>query len=189
MNLFKILKWSASAIGLAVLKAGLGSRISWPRAGKPIYIGRGARIRVAEGGRLEIGAALYLSENCLIQMNPGARASFGKEVFMNANSRVVAAESVHVGDHGMFRPNVCVYDHDHVFGENGVSNDLVTSPVEIDECCWMDANTLVTRGTKIADHVCVGGDCHSIPRGGRHLRRSSSETHRLPCHTRQVREQ
>lgn len=157
MNLFKMVKWSMSAVRLAALKARLGSRVSWPHSGKPVYIGRGARIRVAEGGRLEVGAGLYLSENCLVQVNPGSRAALGEGVFMNANARIVAAESVRVGDHVMLGPNVCVYDHDHAFGEDGVSGDLVTSPVEIGERCWIGANSLVTRGARIADRICVGG--------------------------------
>ena len=151
MNLSKMFKWSAGYARLAVLKIGLGSKVSWPRGGKPIYVGRGARIRVAGGGRLEVGAGLYLSENCLVQVNPGARAVLGEGVFMNANARIVVAESVRVGDHVMIGPNACVYDHDHVFGENGVSGDLVTSPVVIGEHCWIGANSLVTRGAQIAD--------------------------------------
>ena len=157
MNLSKMIKWTASAVRLTALKAGLGPKVSWPRGGKPVYIGRGARIRVAEGGRLDVGAGLYLSENCLVQVNPGARAVLGEGVFMNANARIVAAESVRVGDHTMLGPNVCVYDHDHAFGKDGVSGVLVTSPVEIGERCWMGANSLVTRGARIADRVCVGG--------------------------------
>lgn len=157
MSLSKMLKWSASAVRLAALKVGLGSKVSWPRRGKPVYIGRGARICVAEGGRLKVGVGLYLSENCLVQVNPGAGASLGECVFMNANARIVAAESVRVGNHAMLGPNVCVYDHDHAFGESGVSGDLVTSPVEIGERCWIGANSLVTRGVSIADRICVGG--------------------------------
>ncbi len=162
MNLSKILKWSASTIRLAVLKAGLGSRVSWPHRGKPVYIGRGARLRVAEGGSLEVGAGLYLSENCLVQVNHDAQATLGEGVFMNANARIVAAESVHIGDQTMFGPNACVYDHDHAFGESGVSGDLITSPVEIGERCWIGANSVMTRGTKIVDHVCVGGGQSSL---------------------------
>lgn len=156
MNLSKILKWTASVVRLAALKAGLGPRVSWPRGGKPVYIGRGARIRVAEGGRLQIGAGLYLSENCLVQVNAGARVALGEGVFLNANARVVAAESLRVGNHTMLGPNACVYDHDHAFGKDGVLSDLTTSPVMIGERCWIGANSLVTRGASIADRICVG---------------------------------
>ena len=170
MSFSKLLKWSASAVRLAALKVGLGPRVSWPRGGKPVYIGRGARVRVAKGGRLELGQGLYLSENSLVQVNSGARASLGENVFMNANARMVAAESVRVGGHTMLGLNVCVYDHDHVFGEEGVSGDLVFSPVEIGERCWIGANSLVTRGVRIADRACVGGvGRHAFARGGGRL--------------------
>lgn len=183
MNLSKMLKWSASAVRLAALKTGLGLRVSWPRGGKPVYIGRGARIRVAGGGRLDVGAGLYLSENCLVQVNPGARVILGDGVFMNANARVVAAESVRVGDRAMLGPNACVYDHDHAFGEGGVSGDLVASPVEVGERCWIGANSLVTRGVRIADRICVGGGGgrHALPGGAWRLRRRSREARQAPC--------
>lgn len=157
MTFSKFLKWSASFVRLMVLKIGLGSNVSWPHGGKPVYIGRGARIRVADGGRLRIGQGLYLSENCLIQVNPEAEVSLGEHVFMNANSRVVSAKSVEVGDNSMFGPNVCVYDHDHVIGCNGVSAELVCDPVSIGSSCWIGANSVVTKGVVVASKIAIGG--------------------------------
>lgn len=180
MNLSKMLKWSASAVQLAALKAGLGPRVSWPRIGKPVYIGRGARIRVAEGGSLDVGSGLHLSKSCLVQVNPVARAVLGEGVFMNESARIVAAESVRVGGRAMLGPNICVYDHDHAFGENEVSGDLVSSPVEIGERCWIGANSLVTRGARIADRICVGGGRHALPCGAGRLRRLSREARQAP---------
>lgn len=185
MNFSKFLKWSASAIRLTVLKIGLGSKISWPHGGKPVYVGRGARIRVADGGHLKVGQGLYLSENCLIQVNPEAEASFGECVFMNANSRVIAAKSVEVGDGSMFGPNACVYDHDHVIGRNGVTANLVSAPVAIGAHCWIGANSIVTKGVTVASAIAIGGGCrHAITYGGGHLRRSSRKTHQSLCCTR-----
>lgn len=177
MNPSKILKWSASAARLAMLKTGLGLRVSWPHGGKPVYMGRRARIRVVECGRLDAGAGLYLNENCLVQVNPGVRVVLDEGVYMNANARVVAAESVCVGDHTMLGPNVYVYDHDHAFGEDGVSSDLVTAPVEIGERCWVGANSLITRGVRIADRICVGGGRHVLTCGAGRLRWNSRQAH------------
>ena len=136
-------------------------------------------VRVAEGGRLEVSAVLHLSENYLVQVNPGAKVSLGEGVFKNANARIVAAWSVRVGGCAMLGSNTCVYDHD--FGEGGVSGNLVTSPVEIGEHCWMGANSLITRGARIADRICVGGSRRALPRGGGRLCRRSCVARQVLC--------
>lgn len=171
MSFSRILKWTAGAVRLAALKAGLVPRVSRPCGGKPVYIGRGTRIRVAEGGRFDAGAGLYLSENRLVQMNAAAYVSFGEWVFKNANAGVTAAESVSMDDHTMLGPNACVCDHDHVFGEGIVSGGLVTSLVKIGERFWIGANSLVTRSVRTANRICVGSGRHALPNEDGRLRR------------------
>ena len=172
MNLSKLLKWGASFVRLAILKVVLGDRVSWPRGGKPVYVGRGARIRVAEGGHFDVGCGTYLSENCLVQVNRGAAASVGDFVFMNASSRIVVAEHLEVGDGAMLGPNVCVYDHDHVVGPEGVTSELASAPVTIGSRAWVGANSVVTKGVALAPRVVVGGVCrHPLARGAGRLRR------------------
>ena len=57
----------------------------------------------------------------------------------------------------MLGPNVCVFDHDHVFDGEGVHREIVSSPISIGERCWLGANVLVTKGVSISDNICVGG--------------------------------
>lgn len=157
MSPAKILKWLASFLRVLAFRIRLGSRVSWPKGGKPVYIGRNARIRVEKGAHLTIGSGFYLSENALVQVNPEAQVKIGTHVFMNANARIVAAESVEIGDGVMLGPNVCVYDHDHVFDSKGVHAQLVTTPIAIGSRCWIGANALVTRGCSIVAKTLVGG--------------------------------
>ena len=75
--------------------------------------------------------------------------------------RLVAAEHVELGAHTMLGPNVCVFDHDHVFDAEGVHGQIVSAPIAIGERCWLGAHALVTKGVIVADRICVGGGASS----------------------------
>lgn len=157
MQIGKLFKWSASAARVAVAKMRLGRRLQLPHGGKPVYLGRGARLVVAEGGVLELGRGVYIDECCRLQVSTGAHMSLGEGCYLNTNCRVVAVEDVRIGDRTMFGPNVCVFDHDHVFDADGVHGELVSASISIGLRCWLGANALVTKGVAIADRICVGG--------------------------------
>lgn len=153
----KAAKWLVSGIRLILTKIKLGRRLELPKSGKPLYMGRGARICVAENARVVLGPGVYLSDNVLLQANKGAELVLGERVFLNSNARIVSEKLITIGDHTLLGPNVCIFDHDHVFDLEGVHPDLVTAPVAIGSHCWLGANVLVTRGVQIADRILLGG--------------------------------
>lgn len=161
MQIGKLLKWSASAVRVAGSKIRLGRRLVLPHGGKPVYLGRGARLAVAEGGVMELGRGVYVDDRCRLQVSAGARMALGEGCYLNTNCRMVAAEDIAVAGHTMFGPNVCVYDHDHVFDAEGVHGELVSAPIRIGQRCWIGANSLVTKGVSVADRICVGGGSSS----------------------------
>ena len=162
----KVIKWTASAARVAAAKARLGRRLRLPHGGKPVFLGRGVRLVVADGGVMELGRGAYIDDRCRLQVSPGAHMTLGEGCFLNTNCRVVAAECISVGARTMFGPNVCVFDHDHVFDAEGVHGDLASAQISIGERCWLGANVLVTKGVAIADRICVGGGRrHAFPGG------------------------
>lgn len=152
----KLMKWGISVLRVVACRIANGGRLK-VAPGRPLYLGKNARIRVAKGAVCEVGPGVYLSRGCLLQVNEGARLSIGPRVFLNENVRVVAQERVEIGPGTLFGPNVCVYDHDHIFDTDGVHADLSSAPAFIGERCWIGANVLVTSGVSIADRICVGG--------------------------------
>lgn len=126
----KSAKWAAGMLRAAGARAGSKGRVEVAK-GKPLYLGKGARLSVSEGATCRIGSGVYLSPGCVVEVLPGASLSLGDGVYMNDGCRVVAAESIEVGPDTIFGPDVKVYDHDHVFDKGGVHAELVTSPVSI----------------------------------------------------------
>ena len=152
----KLIKWGISALRVAACRIANGGRLKIA-PGRPLYLGKGVRIRVAKGAVCEVGSGVYLSRGCLLQVNEGARLSIGPRAFFNENVRVIAQERVEIGSGTLFGPNVCVYDHDHIFDTDGVHAGLRSAPTSIGERCWIGANALVTRGVSVAGRICVGG--------------------------------
>lgn len=152
----KLVKWGISAVRVAACKIANGGRLKIA-PGRPLYLGKSARIRVAKGAVCEVGPGVYLSRGCLLQVNEGARLSIGSRVFLNESVRIVAQERVEIGPGTLFGPNACVYDHDHIFDTDGVHAELRSAPTSIGGRCWIGANTLVTRGASVACRICVGG--------------------------------
>lgn len=165
MLLEKLIKWGTSSLRVAAAKLRLGSRLRLHRGGKPVYLGHGVRLMVQPGGCMELGAGAYIDDRSRLQVNSGATMRVGDYVYMNTNVCVVAAECIEIGSHTMVGPNVCIYDHDHVFDTDGVHSELKTAPVHIGERCWLGSNAIVTSGVTIGNRILAGGGCvitHSL---------------------------
>ena len=74
--------------------------------------------------------------------------------------RVISHKGITIGDNTLIAPNVQIYDHDHMFGENGVCRrEFKTSEVKIGKDCWIAINNVILRGTEIGDKCVIGAGC------------------------------
>lgn len=94
-----------------------------------------AKIRVIDGGTLEIG------ENC----------------FINCGSYITVMGSTKIGNNCMFGPNVMVFDHDHDYKtEGGITAGKTTiGEIEIGNNVWIGAGSIILRGAKIEDNCVI----------------------------------
>ena len=163
MQVAKLLKWSASTARVAGAKIRLGLRQHLPCGGKPVYLGHGARLDVAPNGVMELGRGTYVDDCCRLQVSARAHMTIGEGCYLNTNCRLGAAEDVRLGARTMLGPNVCVFDHGHVFDAGRVHGAVASAPVTIGERCWPGANALVAKGVSTADRICVGGSSSRAP--------------------------
>ena len=126
--------------------------------GKPLYLGKGARVRLGKGATCSIGSGVYLSPRCVIDVADGARLVIEDGVYMNEACRVTVVDDVRIGADTLFGPNVQIYDHDHKFNCWGVRSELNSKPSRIGKNCWLCANVVVTRGCSIADRSLVSAN-------------------------------
>ena len=107
------------------------------------------------GGKVSLGDRVYADRYCVI-VAVGGNLTIGEHTFINSNCTIVSHENIDIGSDCMFGPNVCIYDHDHQYGYEGISGDYKTSQVTIGDNCWIGANTVILRGTHIGDNSVIG---------------------------------
>ena len=108
----------------------------------------------------------------------GGNISIGNNVSFNRNDIIVCHNNISIGDNCIFGPNILIYDHDHKFNFNEIFRDTYnTSPIIIENNCWIGSNVVILRGTHVGEGSIIGastvlqGDIppHSIVKSSREL--------------------
>jgi len=80
----------------------------------------------------------------------------GSRVCFNRNCIVACRHRIKIGDRCLFGPNVCVYDHDHVYTADGVlPQEFKCSEIVIEEGCWIGAGAIILRGVHIGKNSVI----------------------------------
>ena len=87
----------------------------------------------------------------------------GTNVFVNSFSRIVAHESIEIGDNVVIAAGVSILDHDHrTHVENGalvVENlEFTSEPIRIGSNVWLGDKVTVLKGVTIGDNVIVAAN-------------------------------
>ncbi len=116
----------------------------------------GTEIIIKEDGSLYIGNQVRTQRHVTFGV-VGGKMTIGDYVSFNRNNIIVCHEEIQIGNHCAFGPNVVIYDHDHKFGPIGIAtNDFNTSPIIIEDNCWIGANTIILRGAHIGEGCVIG---------------------------------
>ena len=83
----------------------------------------------------------------------------GNGVFINQNTVIAAHKKISIGEGTTIGPNVCIYDHDHRFGAQGIMPGYKEADVTIGNNVWIGANVVILRGTVIEDGCVIGAGC------------------------------
>lgn len=112
------------------------------------------------GSKVHIGKGVRVHSGTKIKVRSGAELKIGANTKINYDCIIACHESVSIGAGTELGPAVFLYDHDHDYsaGLNADSGQerFQTSPIEIGRNCWIGANTVILRGTKIGDYCVVG---------------------------------
>ncbi len=120
------------------------------------YIKPGTEIIVKSKGKLIIGRWVQTNKRVTFTAI-GGELSIGKNTTFNRNDIIISRDKITIGDNCSFGPNVCVYDHDHKFDKQGTKNrGYNTSPVIIEDNCWIGANVVILRGTHVGKGCVIG---------------------------------
>jgi acetyltransferase-like isoleucine patch superfamily enzyme len=142
-----------SILKLLSLKARYGKRLKLKKIRQnisydtEISVGRDALLSLAD---------IYTGTNVHLVCEYG-ELDMGVGVMFNRNCIVVCRQKIKIGNGCLFGPNVCIFDHDHEFGINGVSlKKFVCSDIIIEDGCWIGTGVTILRGTHIGKNTIIG---------------------------------
>ena len=105
------------------------------------FAGRGAKLKVNDGGKISIGRSIYLSDGSIL----GA----------HLNGHLL------IGNNNLFAQNVVIVDHNHSYDNPTVpicKQGYKTKKVSIGSNCWICANTVICAGTCIGDNIIISAN-------------------------------
>lgn len=119
------------------------------------------KIVIDTGSKIYIGKGALIESYSKISASGGGVLILGRMVGINRKSMIMCHDYISIGDNTIMGPDVCIYDHDHVFNSlEGVKrNEYISSPVTIGKNCWIGAGTIILRGTTIGDNCLIAAGC------------------------------
>lgn len=151
LNIKRVLSVSQDLLRNLLLKIGRGKCLTIHLLS---HIGKSNVIRVRNGGQMVLGR-IYTGMGAVLSC-PGGIMNIDDGVYFNGHVYVVARGEIKIGRGCLIGPNVCIVDHDHRFGSEGVGSDYRVGSVHIGAHCWIGANVVILRNTKIGDGCVIG---------------------------------
>lgn len=102
--------------------------------GKKVRVHSGSKIKVRKNASLILEQGVKINYNCIIACH--------KEIVVGAGTQ--------------FGPSVYLYDHDHDYRAGLDEDKYLETSITIGKNCWIGANTVILRGTKLGDNCVVG---------------------------------
>ena len=129
-----------------------GNRIksSWK-----LLVSPNADIYITNGGRIDLGSLCNVEKNTQLR-STGGHISIGNKVYINRTCNIVSHMSITIEDGVTIGPNVCIYDHDHNYKNDGeVHADYISKSILIGKGTWIGANCVITKGVKIGTNCVI----------------------------------
>ena len=126
---------------------------------------------------VSIGRRVTLcSQFILADLSPGSHSDGAAKIIIGDDCTILyrfqcnAAVSVRIGDNVLIASNVFITDSDHVLRPGGPpitrSNELYSSPVVIENNCWIGQNAVILKGVVVGHDSIIGASSvvtHSVP--------------------------
>lgn len=141
---------------MAVLKLFHGSRLNTSMIER---FSPNVVFEMNQGAKVTLGKKVRVHSGTKIKVRKNAELTIGKNAKINYNCIIACQDKISIGAGTEFGPSVYLYDHDHDYRAGLKENKFLSSPIEIGENCWIGANTVILRGTKLGANCVVGAGC------------------------------
>lgn len=120
-------------------------------------IGKRCGIFIFKHGRITCTGRMILDDQ--VQLHARGLILLGDRFCVNQYSRIVAHESIRIGDNVTIGQSVTILDHDHHFEKRDGKLELdgyTTAPVRLGSNIWIGDKCTILKGVTIGDNVVIG---------------------------------
>lgn len=117
----------------------------------PIRVDTDVVLTYRKNGKIQLGKHVSINFNTHLGVTENAVLTIDDKTGIGDNNVIIARERITIGNNVMIGPNVCIYDHDHVFREAGIMRELGyhTAPITIEDNVWIGAGCIILKGVTI----------------------------------------
>lgn len=145
-------------VRLLIIRLLMGKKIETTDKIQKYNLSCDTRLRINGNGKITMGA--FSTEMNVHLSAQGGVIRIDSGCAINRNCIIVAKNRIEIGKNTIIAPNVCIYDHDHVFNESGpVPGEYRETPIHIGRNVWIGTGVIILRGTTIGDHSIIGAGC------------------------------
>ena len=122
-------------------------------------IGKRCGVHILGKGKIICKERIILDDDSVLFTK--GKLKIGKRFSMNRYSRIVAHESIEIGDNVTIAQMVSILDHDHQYKMNEQQLQLdgfKTAPIKIGNNIWIGDKCTILKGVTIGDNVVVGAN-------------------------------
>lgn len=137
-----------------------------------LYFYKKCKCNIGNNVKIDYNTTIVVCNNSILEI--------GDNVGIGPNNRIITRKKISIGNNTILGPNVLVYDHDHVFDKDtGVKkNEYVSSEISIGMNCWIGANVIILKGSKIGDNCLIAAGSivtEDVPTGTTFIQKRKSE--------------
>ena len=145
-----------NSVRLFLIKAKYNRHIE--KLGGGTQLKKNSVIKLTGNSKLEAESFL-LNQNAFLCAAGDGFIEIKEDVTINRNSIIVCRDKIIIGKGCSIGPNVCIYDHDHSYGREGVKKGYKSDNIVIEDNCWIGAGVIILRGTHIGQGSVIGAGC------------------------------
>ena len=141
--------------------------------------GYNTKLRMGKKSKVSFGEKIVSDGRMVMIVDNSGKLTIGSHVYFNEDAMISCKGQIEIGSGCRFGPNVKIFDNNHRFdAANGVTDQHNAGDIFIGENCWIGANVVILKDTKIGKNSVIGAGCvvsgvipeKSIVTQGRELR-------------------
>ena len=155
----KLIRGFYNLCRIVIIKIRLGEKANIPVI-QPMRI-RSQLMIQKNAEKVCIGKNFKMETDAKVRVIDGGKLNIGESCFINCNSYITTLGTTTIGNNCMIGPGVMIFDHDHDFKAPGgiSSGKMIRGTIVIGNNVWIGANCMILKGAKIGDNAVIGAGC------------------------------